>query len=350
MRLITKCGTMWLGVAMLMMPLYAQSADAKSDPVLQAMQAELERSKTLHLASMQTPYFVEYRVEDVDEFEASADYGALTQQLRSHQRILRVTVRIGDYKTDSSTAQGSGTAQLAAVDDDVTALRYGLWVATDEAYKNALRGYSAKQAELKGFETPPTADDFAPAKAIVQIDPLVKLAIDEPLWVKRVAEASGWYASDPAVKDFSSDIQYSVAGVRGVVVNRYLVNSEGAVVRGGHAYYVSSLGASTQAQDGMRLERSYASTGASAQDSRYSGGIPREGDRAADDAARSAQRAGGGRGVSRAGALLRRRGGGCLQRSLCAECGGRQARSPAPRPARRGRTNRATSHGSCRSS
>jgi TldD protein len=242
------------------------SVPAQHDPVLQAMQAELGRSKTLHLASMQTPYFVEYRVEDVDEYSASADYGALTRRRAVHQRILRVTVRIGDYKTDSSTAQGNGTVQLAAVDDDVTALRYGLWSATDEAYKNALRGYSAKQAELKGFQTPPTADDFSAAKPVIKIDPLVKLSIDEPLWEKRIAEASGWYASDAAVKSFAPEIQYSAAGVQGVAVNRYLVNSEGAVVRGGHAYYTCSLAASTQAQDGMRLDRSYASNGASEKD------------------------------------------------------------------------------------
>jgi TldD protein len=258
---------MVLGVAMLAAPGYllAQTTQ-QSDPVLQAMQAELERAKTLHLASMQAPYFIEYRVEDVDEFEASADYGALTRQVKEHQRILRVTVRIGDHKTDNSTAQGNGTAQLAAVDDDVTALRYGLWAATDEAYKAALRGYSTKQAQLKGFQTPPTADDFSAAKPIVQIDPLVKLSLDEPLWTKRIAEASGWYANDAAVKDFSGDIQYSASGVQGVAVNRYLVNSEGAVVRGGHSYYVCSLAASTQAQDGMRLDRSYATTGSSEKD------------------------------------------------------------------------------------
>ena len=260
-----KLSAMLLGVAMLAAPLHAQTP-VQQDPVLQAMQAELERSKTLHLAQMQAPYFIEYRVEDIDEFEASADYGALTRRNSSHQRILRVTVRIGDYKTDSSTAQGTGNAQLATVDDDVTALRYGLWSATDEAYKNALRGYSAKQAQLKGFQTPPTADDFSPATAIVKIDPLVKLAIDKPVWEKRLAEASGWYANDAAVKDFAADIQYSAAGVQAVAVNRYLVNSEGAVVRGGHAYYQCSLAASTQAQDGMRLDRSYASVGASEKD------------------------------------------------------------------------------------
>jgi predicted Zn-dependent protease len=241
------------------------SAQTQTDPVLRAMQAEMERAKTLHLDSMPAPYFVEYRVEDVAEYTASADYGAMTRRANEHQRILRVTVRIGDYKTDNSTRQGSGTAQLAALDNDVTALRYGLWAATDEAYKDALRGYSAKQAELKKFQTQPTADDFSREKANVQVGPLVKLAIDEPLWEKRIAEASGWFASDAAVSSFAPEVEYSAAGVQGVAVNRYVVNSEGTVVRSGFSYYRCQLSAGTQAADGMRLDRSYASTAASAE-------------------------------------------------------------------------------------
>jgi predicted Zn-dependent protease len=263
-KMTTRVAGLVMTAAMIALTPQAKAQAAVSDPLLKAMQAELERAKTLHLQQMQTPYFVEYRVEDIDEFEASADYGALTRRQTSHQRILRVTVRIGDYKTDNSTAQGNGTAQLTTVDDDVTALRYGLWAATDEAYKNALRGYSAKQAQLKGFQTPPTADDFSAAKPVVQIDPLVKLSIDQPLWEKRVAEASGWYANDAAVKPFAPEVQYSAAGVQAVAVNRYLVNSEGSVVRGGHAYYSCSLGAGTQAQDGMRLDRNISSIAASA--------------------------------------------------------------------------------------
>jgi len=251
-----------LGAAMAAAP--AMHAQAAPDPVLQAMQQELAREKTLHLGSMQAPYFIEYRVEDVAQYEASADYGSLARHQENHQRVLRVTVRIGDVKVDNSTRQGNGSAQMTAVDDDVTALRYAMWAATDEAYKAALHGYSAKLAQLKGFQTPPTADDFIAAKPVTQIDPLVKLDIDEPLWEKRIAEASGWYASEPAVRGFAQEVQYSSAGVQGVAVNRYLVNTEGTVVRGGYAYYRAQLGAGTQADDGMRLDRNYDTTAATA--------------------------------------------------------------------------------------
>jgi hypothetical protein len=63
-----------------------------------------------------------------------------------HQRVARVTVRVGDYKIDSSTSRGDGSVQLAALDDDPLALRAGLWQATDQAYKAALSAYAHKQA------------------------------------------------------------------------------------------------------------------------------------------------------------------------------------------------------------
>ena len=94
-----------------------------------------------------------------------ANYGALTREDANHQRVVRVEVRIGDYASDSSSARGDGSLQLAPEDNDPAALKYALWTATDEAYKNALRAYAAKQAALKQFQTPPTANDFTPAKA-----------------------------------------------------------------------------------------------------------------------------------------------------------------------------------------
>jgi len=73
--------------------------------------------------------------------------------------VARVTVRVGDYKIDSSTSRGDGTSSFAALDDDPLALRAALWQASDEAYKMALAAYAQKQAQLKQVQTPPQQDD-----------------------------------------------------------------------------------------------------------------------------------------------------------------------------------------------
>ena len=235
--------------------------------MLEAMKAELQREqKLLLLPGMQRPYFIEYRMDELVNYEAVANYGALTREEQGHQRVVRVTVRIGDFAEDSSSSRGDGNVQLAPEDNDPAALRYALWTATDEAYKAALRAYSAKQANLKRFQASAAADDFAPAKPVTLIKPLVKLEIDRDEWKRRIIEASGLYATDPGVKQDAASIEYSTASVRGIAVNRYLVNTEGTVVRHGYTGYAANISVGGQAADGMRLGRDNGSTAALAKD------------------------------------------------------------------------------------
>jgi predicted Zn-dependent protease len=238
-----------------------QALLAKSDPMLLAMQEELKREQAkLVLPGMQRPYFIQYRLEDIATFEAVANYGALTAENSGRQRVVRVEVRIGDYKSDSSSARGDGSLQLAPEDDDPTALRFALWTATDEAYKNALRAYATKQATLKKFENAPTANDFTPAKPVTLIEPLAKLEIDRAGWKQRIVEASGLFATAPEAAAFADKVQGSSANVSAIAVNRYTVNSDGMVLRHGYTGYADSVSIAGQAADGMELARSNGTT------------------------------------------------------------------------------------------
>ncbi len=68
--------------------------------MLAAMEAELTREKQdLVINGMQRPYFIEYRLEDIHSYEAVANYGALTSESESRQRVVRVEVRVGSYVT-----------------------------------------------------------------------------------------------------------------------------------------------------------------------------------------------------------------------------------------------------------
>lgn len=226
------------------------------------MLEELDRSKTeLQLKGFEKPFFIQYRVEDVDNFETKAEFGATEGSMRTHQRVARITVRVGDYKTDSSGARGDGALELSALDDDPIAVRSALWSATDQAYKAALSAYAQKQAELKQVQTPPQADDFSKEKPVVMLESPSKLKIDEAAWAERVAKDSGLYRTDASVKAAQRDVQYSVTTFHGRVTNTWLVNSEGTIVRKSEGGYQEVFGVGTQAADGMRLDRSYASTG-----------------------------------------------------------------------------------------
>jgi predicted Zn-dependent protease len=241
--------------------------DAEKDPVLKAMLTELDRSMSqLQLQGFAKPFFIQYRIEEIDDFQTSAEFGASEGTDHARQRVARVTVRVGDYKTDSSGARGDGSLEITVLDDDPIALRSTLWTGTDQAYKSALSAYAQKQAELKQVQTPPQADDFSHEKPIISLADPTALRVDGNSWTDRIARASGLYSADASVKAGERDIQYSSASFRARATTTWLVNSEGSIVRKSSVEYQESFAAGTQAPDGMRLDRSYGSSGTSLSD------------------------------------------------------------------------------------
>jgi hypothetical protein len=224
-------------------------AAATSDPVLGAMRAELERSKAhLKLEDVAAPYYIEYRVIDYDEYSAEAAFGALRTNVRTRFRFLRVVVRLGDYKQDSYFGQGEGSFNFMPLDDDIVALRHQLWLASDTAYKAAAQALTAKQARLKQLTVDQPVDDFAQATPVQSIGPLVKLDFDPQPYTKMLQDASALFKTDPQIEGFDSSLKFQT-------VNRYLVNSEGTVVRSGQGLYEMYISCNTQAADAMRLDR-----------------------------------------------------------------------------------------------
>lgn len=229
---------------------------ASSDVVLRALSEEMERSKTkLKMDNVAAPYYIEYRVTEIDQFDASAVFGALRNQQREHGRLLRVVVRVGDYKQDSFFGSGEGSIDLVPSDDDIFAIRHRIWLATDRAYKAATEALSAKQAALKQLKVDEPVDDFAKASPVDAVEPLAHFSSNDfSSWLHLLEESSALYRSDKELESFDSSLRFSVE-------NRYFMNSEGTVARSGHTHYVISVAGSTQAADGMLLQRSHADQG-----------------------------------------------------------------------------------------
>jgi TldD protein len=227
-------------------------ASASDDPVLRAMQEELDRSKTsLKLENVAAPYYIEYRVIDIDDYSAEAAYGALRAGVRSRARFLRVAVRVGDYKQDGYFGQGDGAFNMLdfmPLDDDNLAMRHQLWLATDRAYRAAAQIFSAKQAQLKQLTIDQPVDDFSQADPVQSIGALAKLEVDPEPWNKMLQDASAVYKSDP-------QIEVSEANLKFEAVNQYFINSEGTVVRSGRNLYEMYVSSLSQAADGMSLQR-----------------------------------------------------------------------------------------------
>src|SRR5208337_3955858 len=223
---------------------------AKDDVLLEALLTELDRSKDhLKMDQVKAPYYIEYRVEDVENCDVETAFGALLGGQRQRLRVLRVVVRIGDYKLDSFYGQGMGGATIIPLDDDPIALRRQIWLLTDEAYKTAADAYAEKLSALKQFTADPNpVDDFARAPVVSSVGPTVKLKVDEAAWSNTLQDVSNLYRQ-------YTEVQSVTASARFFSVNEYFVNSEGTIARNGRTTATVTLGGATQAADGMRLSR-----------------------------------------------------------------------------------------------
>jgi TldD protein len=224
-------------------------AEAASDPILRSLHMELTRSKAqLKMDNVDAPFYIEYRVFDVEQFDANAAFGALRDQNHTRLRLLRAVVRLGDYKLDSFFNAGQGVSDILPLDNDELAIRHQVWLATDQAYKRASEAFSNKKAQLKQLNIDDPVDDFAKAEPVVSIGPVAKLEVDPAKWTKMLESATSVYRNDPQIQSFMASLNFTV-------FSQYFVNTEGTITRHGSAHYQITLSASEQAPDGMRLDR-----------------------------------------------------------------------------------------------
>src|SRR5216684_4974463 len=141
--------------------------------MLRAMRAELDRARNLKFDNLESPYYVEANIDDVNGFTVAATLGGLLSANHLHFRSPRVQVRVGSYKFDNTNYVGSGFTYGSNYDVDrlplennYDLLRRYLWLAIDRAYKSAVESIARKRAALKNISIGEQPDDFAPAQPL----------------------------------------------------------------------------------------------------------------------------------------------------------------------------------------
>jgi TldD protein len=236
-----------------------QPAAADPDKTLAAMQDELDRSsKRLELtipgkSDPARPYFVQYRILDLEVRTIVAEFGALISSTSGRNRIMSVDVRVGNYNLDSSnfiTDEGFngflGSTGTVGIDRDYDSLRQDLWLASDQAFKAAVENLSKKQAFVSRLAKAPSIPDYSPASPTVSVEPL-----REPDWTSRNWEQEAKSVS-AALRSFpqlhSSRVTYHL-----IYTTSYLLNSEGTKIRANHSLAAVEASLETESDDGMPL-------------------------------------------------------------------------------------------------
>jgi TldD protein len=260
-------GASFGALAALVFALSAQAAGPANDAVVRrAMNDELTRTmKELSIAGEAKPHFASFSLLDSESYVAMASLGALTFDAVTPARMALVSLRAGTPELDSSTA-GFSSVDLDAFDptpleDDYTAIRRALWLASDTQYKSALESLAFKQNSLsvRVHERTDSYPDFSPEprhETVVPAKPKNHETGDAKL--KSAAERlSRLLASAPNVLE-------SGATALRTSSRRRLLTSEGTWADETREFVRISLGASTQADDGMRMSLSLSFDGVDA--------------------------------------------------------------------------------------
>jgi predicted Zn-dependent protease len=234
-------------------------ARASEDVVFKAMHDEMLRSiQKLRLEKLDKPYFISYRVVDVQSKEISATLGSLLTNNDSRTRLLTVIVRVGDYAFDNSNyfslpGGGSGSATqlsmgIAALplDDNYQELRRDIWLTTDGAYKKALEDISGKRAALQNKNRADDIADFSKTTPVSVTDVGPRIDLSGQDGARLVRETSAVFRQAPSIQ--SSVVHFSADNR----LERYL-NSEGGTFTRLVPRVALRITASTQAPDGMPL-------------------------------------------------------------------------------------------------
>lgn len=239
-------------------------AQQDNDHTLQAMRDEMARSKArLELTIPNTdqavkPFYIEYRLLDLDVREITAEFGALLSSGHTRNRFMNVAARVGNYKLDSSNFVSDdafrgfiGPTGSVGIDRDYDSLRQDLWIATDQAFKEAVDTYSRKKGYLSSLARQSDIDDFSKAEPVQLIEPLVT-----PDWTNRNWEQEARDTS--AVMRAFSEIHESRVSYYLVYGTEYLLTSEGTEIRQTRHFAAIEAGLSAVADDGVPVNHYYA--------------------------------------------------------------------------------------------
>src|SRR5271163_1309225 len=238
---------------------------ADNDHTLQAMRDEMARAKSrLEIQVSKAhkpvrPYFLEYRLLDLDVREITGEFGALMTSAHTRNRLMNVVARVGDYKLDSSNFISDdgfrgfiGPSGTVGIDRDYDSLRQDLWIATDQAFKEAVETYSRKQAYLSSLARQSDIDDFAKTAPLQLIEPLVTPDWSNRNWEQEARETSATLRAFPQI--YEARVTYYL-----VYATEYLLTSEGTEIRTNRNFAAIEAGLNTLADDGMQINHLYAS-------------------------------------------------------------------------------------------
>lgn len=236
---------------------------SETDPILEAMAAELRRSRQgLRVPGSPRPYYMSYVLRRRRELLLEAAYGSLLRRRDREQGLLHVDVRVGSHEFDNVIDGGLGGDDtqresadwLTAPDDlDPIALRCALWKLTQLKFDEALEDYYDHRKAMVAEYLRDEVASFTHETPCRHLEPLDAFDRTQSLplerWSSELVELSRRLLDHP-------DIHDPGLSIHGERVHRWFVDSDGSMVRSSDLWLEFEVRGWVLTDDGVYVEAS----------------------------------------------------------------------------------------------
>jgi TldD protein len=210
-----------LGVFLLfVLPAFAARAQ---DSLITILEAELARSFTELKKATVPAYYIDYRVDDVANLHLNTSFGSLVRAGRDKSRVLVSRVKVGTYEFDNTHPQGPDDFDMhegsepteLPYENEKIALRMGIWMTTQNQYKQALRGFKAARQARERTTTPVTTtptNDFSKETPTRYSDPSqadLITTFDTGTWKEKLKKYSALFLKNGDLVEGDVSLQFS---------------------------------------------------------------------------------------------------------------------------------------------
>ncbi len=241
-------------------------AQPQSDSLLTIVEEELLREIDEFKTADIPPYYLGYRLDELQGSRIAASFGSLTQNNQYKSRSMFVDIRVGDYHFDNTHPiddldnmgypgynQGGGMGAAFPLDNHRLAIQTALWEETQTAYRASLALFKAKRnAQKKNSHGISDFSKESPTSYIAPALPSLPSFYDHSEWVTRLKNISAVFLKNPNVIQGDATLEIGLE-------RRYLLTSEGTRIAQNRTYVYLFINGSIRAEDDdvLPLSKSY---------------------------------------------------------------------------------------------
>lgn len=229
----------------------------QQDELMPILEKELKRELEGLSKAPISPYFIEYRVEDLDYISIQSSFGSLIRSDANRSRTLVTRVKVGDYQVDNTHPvkqggmympdRGFNAPHPLPLENEPLAIEFAIWNATQDGYREALSAYKrVKSSSSESQNSTSTAPDFSKEQPSVFFEAPLSSAenlIDKTKWESVLKKYSSLFLKNP-------DIILGEANFNFNIQRQHLISNEGTRVAQNFTYAYINISGSIRAEDG----------------------------------------------------------------------------------------------------